>query len=30
MEGFQRFMLDPSTMMDVLTRLDEVQAEVYK
>ena len=30
MEGFQRFMLDTSTMMEVLERLDEVQAEVYK
>jgi multiple sugar transport system substrate-binding protein len=30
MEGFQEFMLDTSKMMDVLTRLDEVQAEVYK
>ena len=30
MEGFQRFMLDPSTKMDVLERLDEVQADVYK
>lgn len=30
MEGFQRFMLDPSTKMEVLQRLDEVQAEVYK
>ncbi|MEL6607735.1 MAG: extracellular solute-binding protein [Pseudomonadota bacterium] len=29
MQGFQEFMLDPSKMMDVLTRLDEVQAEVY-
>lgn len=29
MEGFQRFMLDTSTMMEVLERLDEVQAEVY-
>lgn len=30
MEGFQRFMLDTSTMMEVLERLDGVQAEVYK
>lgn len=30
MEGFQKFMLDPSTMMDVLKELDRVQAEVYK
>ena len=30
MEGFQKFMIDPSSMMDVLKRLDEVQAEVYK
>lgn len=30
MEGFQKFMLDPSTKMEVLQRLDEVQAEVYK
>jgi len=30
MEGFQKFMLDTSTMDEVLTRLDEVQAEVYK
>lgn len=30
MEGFQKFMLDTSTMMEVLTRLDEVQEEVYK
>ncbi len=29
MEGFQRFMLDPSTKMEVLERLDEVAAEVY-
>jgi multiple sugar transport system substrate-binding protein len=29
MEGFQEFMLDPSKMMDILKRLDEVQAEVY-
>ncbi len=29
MEGFQRFMLDTSTKMEVLERLDEVQAEVY-
>ena len=30
MEGFQKFMLDPSTKMEVLQRLDEVAAEVYK
>lgn len=30
MEGFQQFMLDTSTMMDVLKRLDGVQAEVYE
>ena len=30
MEGFQQFMIDPSTMMQVLERLDEVQADVYK
>ena len=30
MEGFQQFMIDPSTMMEVLERLDEVQTEVYK
>ncbi|KNG92617.1 ABC transporter substrate-binding protein [Pseudaestuariivita atlantica] len=29
MEGFQKFMLDTSTMQEVLQRLDEVQAEVY-
>ncbi|MEM7746311.1 MAG: carbohydrate ABC transporter substrate-binding protein, partial [Pseudomonadota bacterium] len=29
MEGFQKFMLDPSTKMEVLERLDEVAAEVY-
>ena len=29
MEGFQRFMLDTSTVDEVLQRLDEVQAEVY-
>ncbi|MEL6463606.1 MAG: extracellular solute-binding protein [Pseudomonadota bacterium] len=29
MEGFQEFMLDTSKKMDVLQRLDEVQAEVY-
>ena len=29
MEGFQKFMLDTSTKMEVLERLDEVQAEVY-
>lgn len=30
MEGFQKFMLDTSTMDEVLMRLDEVQTEVYK
>ena len=30
MEGFQKFMLDPSTLDEVLTNLDKVQAEVYK
>ena len=30
MEGFQKFMLDTGTMDEVLMRLDEVQAEVYK
>ena len=30
MEGFQRFMLDPSTLDEVLEGLDKVQAEVYK
>lgn len=30
MEGFQRFMLEPSAMMEILKRLDEVQEEVYK
>lgn len=29
MEGFQRFMLDPSTLDEVLTELDRVQGEVY-
>ena len=29
MEGFQKFMLDTSTKMEVLERLDEVAAEVY-
>ncbi|KIC51133.1 extracellular solute-binding protein [Tateyamaria sp. ANG-S1] len=29
MEGFQEFMLDTSKKMDILQRLDEVQAEVY-
>lgn len=29
MEGFQRFMLDPSTLEEVLTELDRVQGEVY-
>ena len=30
MEGFQKFMLDPSTLDEVLANLDKVQAEVYK
>ncbi len=30
MEGFQKFMLDPSTLDEVLEGLDKVQAEVYK
>ena len=30
MEGFQKFMLDTSTKMEVLERLDEVAAEVYQ
>jgi len=30
MEGFQKFMLDPSTLDEVLENLDKVQAEVYK
>ncbi len=30
MEGFQKFMLDPSTLDDVLAELDRVQEEVYK
>ena len=29
MEGFQRFMLDPGTLDEVLTELDRVQGEVY-
>lgn len=29
MEGFQRFMLDPGTLEEVLTELDRVQGEVY-
>ena len=29
MEGFQKFMLDPSTLDEVLEDLDKVQAEVY-
>ena len=29
MEGFQKFMLDTSTKMEVLERLDEVAADVY-
>ena len=30
MEGFQRFMTDPSALEEILTRLDEVQAQVYE
>ena len=30
MEGFQKFMLDPSTLDEVLEGLDKVQEEVYK
>ncbi|WGI22771.1 extracellular solute-binding protein [Amylibacter sp. IMCC11727] len=30
MEGFQKFMLDPSTLDEVLAELDRVQEEVYK
>jgi multiple sugar transport system substrate-binding protein len=30
MEGFQQFMNDPSKLEEILTRLDAVQAEVYK
>lgn len=30
MEGFQKFMLDPSTLDEVLENLDKVQGEVYK
>jgi multiple sugar transport system substrate-binding protein len=30
MEGFQKFMLDPSSLDEVLENLDKVQAEVYK
>ncbi len=30
MEGFQKFMLDQSTLEEVLANLDKVQAEVYK
>lgn len=30
MEGFQRFMTDPGALEEVLQRLDEVQAQVYK
>ena len=30
MEGFQKFMLDPSTLDEVLANLDKVQGEVYK
>lgn len=29
MEGFQKFMLDPSTLDEVLANLDKVQGEVY-
>ncbi|MEO1704290.1 MAG: extracellular solute-binding protein [Pseudomonadota bacterium] len=29
MKGFQEFMLDPSKKMEILERLDQVQAEVY-
>ena len=29
MEGFQKFMLDPSTLDEVLANLDKVQSEVY-
>jgi len=29
MQGFQKFMLDPSTLDEVLENLDSVQAEVY-
>lgn len=30
MEGFQQFMDDPSKLEEILTKLDEVQTEVYK
>jgi len=30
MEGFQQFMTDPSKLDEILTKLDEVQAKVYK
>jgi multiple sugar transport system substrate-binding protein len=30
MEGFQRFMLDPSALDEILAELDRVQGEVYK
>lgn len=30
MEGFQRFMTDPDALDEILTRLDEVQAQVYQ
>jgi multiple sugar transport system substrate-binding protein len=30
MEGFQRFMIDPSSLDEVLAELDRVQEEVYK
>ncbi len=30
MEGFQKFMLDPSKVDEILAELDKVQAEVYK
>jgi len=29
-EGFQRFMADPDALDEILTRLDEVQAQVYQ
>ncbi|MGI9365343.1 MAG: extracellular solute-binding protein [Rhizobiaceae bacterium] len=29
MEGFQKFMLDPSALDEILTNLDKVQSEVY-
>jgi multiple sugar transport system substrate-binding protein len=30
MEGFQRFMIDPSALDEILAELDRVQGEVYK